>query len=822
MIRAAVFDFDGVVLESVEIKTIAFRRLFADHPEGERIVPYHLANGGISRFRKFQWFYEEVRGEPLTEAESERLGARFSELVLDEVRRCAFVPGARELLERLAPRLPLFVASGTPEDELRGIVAHRELGDLFAGVYGTPPTKAEILRRIMDERGLDPAELVFVGDAMSDFKGAAAGRRAVRRALLRGRVEPVPGRHDHRARPRRARRALGRAGRDAAARARGAVTDVAAAAGYAELEERYLDRARAALAGREIERVLADRLPPPAGSGAALAGWWVAPDARAPLVVLPNPWDDAHAVAAAEACVWSLVGTTVERVAAVVEPRRGPAEWHLLLGPWLVHAGSALLDRLLYVRAAAALAPGAPVLAAAGLDPPATMGEAVASYRTDAGNRELVGALARLLGLDVQAAAARTAPGGPPSARRLRAADVARLGALAAEAACLSLARSAPTTFVGGTPLRIGDAARLAAGGGGLWLPPPWRRPQALAPPPADPVARAALAFAGADPATPPGALWALLPALLPRSVLEGRNALASAARRRYGPPRNVVVCDYAADETQNTFLADCLAAGRRLTFAQHGGFYLQAPVNAQERLEVRPDSTFLSWGATGDRIVVAPSPRLTRLRDRHRGGDRIVLIEGIQPPDTFLIRFGAHPLANQAFEHDRQTVALVRGVSHATRERLVLKRFPSHLPDVQRAPELAALPHDGPVRSRRAVDWMAHAALVVVSYPDTPFIEALLIGTPTIGLWPARRWPLREDAREPFARLARLGVVFDDPDEAAAQLDAVAADPGEWWRRADIQAARSAFLSRFAAIPRRPLAPWLAHLRDLRREPPR
>jgi phosphoglycolate phosphatase-like HAD superfamily hydrolase len=173
MIRAAVFDFDGVVLESVEIKTIAFRRLFEDHPEGERIVPYHLANGGISRFRKFRWFYEEVRGEPLSEAESERLGERFSELVLDEVRRCAFVPGARELLERLAPRLPLFVASGTPEDELRGIVDDRGLGGVFAGVYGTPPTKAEILRRIMSERDLRPPELVMVGDAMSDFDGAA-------------------------------------------------------------------------------------------------------------------------------------------------------------------------------------------------------------------------------------------------------------------------------------------------------------------------------------------------------------------------------------------------------------------------------------------------------------------------------------------------------------------------------------------------------------------------------------------------------------------------------------------------------------------------
>lgn len=173
MIRAAVFDFDGVVLESVEIKTVAFRRLFADHPQGERMVGYHLANGGVSRFEKFRWFYEEVRGEQLTDSRSRELGERFSELVLDEVRRCAFVPGASVLLARLAATIPLFVASGTPEDELRGIVEHRGLGEWFAGVYGSPPTKAQILRQIMDEHALAAAELVFVGDAMTDLRGAA-------------------------------------------------------------------------------------------------------------------------------------------------------------------------------------------------------------------------------------------------------------------------------------------------------------------------------------------------------------------------------------------------------------------------------------------------------------------------------------------------------------------------------------------------------------------------------------------------------------------------------------------------------------------------
>ena len=46
MIRSIVFDFDGVLVDSVNIKTEAFARLF-DHegPEVlEKVVAYHLEN----------------------------------------------------------------------------------------------------------------------------------------------------------------------------------------------------------------------------------------------------------------------------------------------------------------------------------------------------------------------------------------------------------------------------------------------------------------------------------------------------------------------------------------------------------------------------------------------------------------------------------------------------------------------------------------------------------------------------------------------------------------------------------------------------------
>ena len=57
-IHAIVFDFDGVLAESVDIKTRAFALLFRD--EGEevvrKVIDFHLKNGGVSRFEKIKFF----------------------------------------------------------------------------------------------------------------------------------------------------------------------------------------------------------------------------------------------------------------------------------------------------------------------------------------------------------------------------------------------------------------------------------------------------------------------------------------------------------------------------------------------------------------------------------------------------------------------------------------------------------------------------------------------------------------------------------------------------------------------------------------------
>jgi phosphoglycolate phosphatase-like HAD superfamily hydrolase len=186
--EAVIFDFDGVILESVDIKTEAFLLLFADYPQHrEAIRRYHLENVGISRYRKFEWIYSELLGRTIDEMESRRLGEAFSQIVLKQILTCPFVTGAWELLEALYDRSLLFVASGTPQEELEQVVEARGLRTFFTEVWGTPPTKVEIISSILTRFELSPKNVVFVGDGLSDYNAAVqAGVAFVARDTVQG------------------------------------------------------------------------------------------------------------------------------------------------------------------------------------------------------------------------------------------------------------------------------------------------------------------------------------------------------------------------------------------------------------------------------------------------------------------------------------------------------------------------------------------------------------------------------------------------------------------------------------------------------------
>lgn len=174
--QAVLFDFDGVLVESADIKIAAFRALYAPHGPDiiDRVIGHHIAHGGVSRRQKIRLYHREFLGLTLTPDELEALCRKFSALVEDAVVAARAVAGAETLVAAAAETMPLFIVSGTPQAELERIVTRRGLGGHFTEVHGSPPEKEPIIRGILDRHGLAAARTLFVGDSMTDHTAAGA------------------------------------------------------------------------------------------------------------------------------------------------------------------------------------------------------------------------------------------------------------------------------------------------------------------------------------------------------------------------------------------------------------------------------------------------------------------------------------------------------------------------------------------------------------------------------------------------------------------------------------------------------------------------
>ena len=169
-------DFDGVILESVSVKTETFRKLFADKTEFvDDIVNFHIQNGGMSRFDKFRYIYSEILHEELTEELFKSLCDDFAKYVYEGVINSPFVKGADKFIDRCyKEKIPLYLVSATPEEEIIRITKEIGIFDKFNHVYGSPMTKADCIMQILQENKLtkDPKKALFFGDAINDYKAA--------------------------------------------------------------------------------------------------------------------------------------------------------------------------------------------------------------------------------------------------------------------------------------------------------------------------------------------------------------------------------------------------------------------------------------------------------------------------------------------------------------------------------------------------------------------------------------------------------------------------------------------------------------------------
>lgn len=172
-IRLIFWDFDGVIKDSVAVKTEAFVQLFSPFGANvaERVREHHEANGGMSRFEKMP-MYLEWAGELVTEHQVEDYCQRFSDAVMDRVVAAPWVAGVETLLRSNPYRQEFVLVTATPQGEVEDILEALDLRRCFSDVFGAPTRKGDAIRLCLARRAIQPAQCLMIGDAMADLDAA--------------------------------------------------------------------------------------------------------------------------------------------------------------------------------------------------------------------------------------------------------------------------------------------------------------------------------------------------------------------------------------------------------------------------------------------------------------------------------------------------------------------------------------------------------------------------------------------------------------------------------------------------------------------------
>lgn len=192
MLRAVIFDFDGVIVDTERSHFQALKRVLAE--EGipltwEEYTQVYLAMDDKNCLRTALARHGRVIAPDIVDGLSERKAHYFFGALSDAV---ALFPGVERLIREAAGKYPLAIASGALRDEIEFLLGKVGLREFFPVVVaaedvvqGKPDPEPFIaalgrLNRLISGRPVRPSECLVVEDSRHGVAAAtAAGMRCL-------------------------------------------------------------------------------------------------------------------------------------------------------------------------------------------------------------------------------------------------------------------------------------------------------------------------------------------------------------------------------------------------------------------------------------------------------------------------------------------------------------------------------------------------------------------------------------------------------------------------------------------------------------------
>ena len=167
------WDFDGVIKDSVQVKSDAFEQLFLPFGKvvAKKVKTHHEENGGMSRYDKLP-IYLKFANQTSSSYLVNKYAEKFSQLVKLKVIGSPWVDGVMNYLQNNYKRQQFFLVTATPQQEIEYILSQLKIAKYFEQIIGSPTSKIEAIKFLLNRHKINSQNAVMVGDSSSDYEAS--------------------------------------------------------------------------------------------------------------------------------------------------------------------------------------------------------------------------------------------------------------------------------------------------------------------------------------------------------------------------------------------------------------------------------------------------------------------------------------------------------------------------------------------------------------------------------------------------------------------------------------------------------------------------
>jgi HAD superfamily hydrolase (TIGR01549 family) len=174
-LKAILFDFDGVILDSMDVRDSGFRYIFRcfDDDKLEELILYHRKNGGLSRFKKINYFYKEILKKEISSELVNSYAEKYSTIMRKElVNKDKLIGDTIDFIKSSQDLFDFHIVSGSEHTELNYLCTALKIDKYFLSISGSPAPKEELITRTLERYMYKKNEAIVVGDSINDLVAA--------------------------------------------------------------------------------------------------------------------------------------------------------------------------------------------------------------------------------------------------------------------------------------------------------------------------------------------------------------------------------------------------------------------------------------------------------------------------------------------------------------------------------------------------------------------------------------------------------------------------------------------------------------------------